>query len=137
MTSSISTTTLDCAHAYELSQWWKQVIGYVDLADDPNRQGDEECVIRDPASDHTLLFIEVPDTKQVKNRLHFDLRPTDGTREEEVERVLGLGARHLADHRRPDGSGWVVLADPEGNEFCILRSRAEIAQSQAASPAPA
>jgi hypothetical protein len=71
---------------------------------------------------HTrVLFIEVPDDKQVKNRLHFDLRPTDGTREQEVERVLGLGATQVADLRRSDGGGWVVLADPEGNEFCILR----------------
>jgi len=44
----------------------------------------------------------------------------DRTREQEVERVLALGASHLADHRRPDGSGWITLADPEGNEFCIL-----------------
>ena len=74
-----------------------------------------------------LLFIEVPESKEIKNRLHLDLRPTDGTREQEVERLLGLGATRLADHRRPDGSGWVTLADPEGNEFCILRSDAEVA----------
>ncbi len=58
-------------------------------------------------------------------RIHFDLEPTDRTREEEVARVVGLGATQLADRRNPDGSGWVVLADPEGNEFCILRSAAE------------
>jgi hypothetical protein len=56
----------------------------------------------------------------VKNRVHLDLRPADGTREQEVERILALGASQLADHRRPDGSGWITLADPEGNEFCIL-----------------
>jgi len=73
-----------------------------------------------------LLFIEIPDDKQVKNRVHLDLKPAQGvTRELELERLLALGAREVADRRRPDGSGWVVLADPEGNEFCILRSDAE------------
>ncbi len=48
----------------------------------------------------------------------------EGSREQELERLLQLGARQVADRRRPDGSGWVVLTDPEGNEFCILRSDA-------------
>lgn len=54
----------------------------------------------------------------MKNRAHVDLTP-DSTRAAEVERLLRLGAAHIADHVRPDGSGWVVLADPEGNEFCV------------------
>ncbi len=78
---------------------------------------------------HRLLFIEVPDVKQVKNRVHFDLRPVDGSRDAELARLVGLGATTLADRRNPDGTGWVVLADPEGNEFCILRSEAELAGS--------
>jgi hypothetical protein len=60
------------------------------------------------------------DGKTVKNRVHLDLRPADRTREQEAERILALGASRLADRRRPDGSGWITLADPEGNEFCIL-----------------
>ncbi len=52
--------------------------------------------------------------------LRCDLRPVDHTREQEAERLLALGASHLADHRRFDSSGWITLADPEGNEFCIL-----------------
>ena len=59
-----------------------------------------------------------------KNRMHLDLRPADRTREQETERILTLGASQLADHRRPDGSGWITLADPEGNEFCILSNTA-------------
>lgn len=55
----------------------------------------------------------------VKNRVHLDLRPADRTREQETERILALGATQLAHHQRPDG-GWITLADPEGNEFCIL-----------------
>ena len=68
----------------------------------------------------------MPEDKQVKNRLHLDLRPSAGTRDEEVARVVGLGATQLDDQRNDDGTGWVVLADPEGNEFCILRSQAEV-----------
>ncbi len=71
----------------------------------------------------------MPDAKQVKNRVHLDLKPAEGTREQELERLLQLGARQIADHRQPDGAGWVTLADPEGNEFCILRSDAERAAS--------
>ena len=127
MTSRISHTTVDCHHAYELSQWWKQVLGYVDVEGDPNEPGHEECMILSPVTGEHLLFIEVPDVKQVKNRLHLDLRPTDGTRDEEVARLLAIGATEVADHRevRGDGTGWVTLADPEGNEFCVLRSDAE------------
>ena len=127
MTSRISHTTVDCHHAYELSQWWKQVLGYVDVEGDPNEPGHEECMILSPVTGEHLLFIEVPDVKQIKNRLHLDLRPTDGTRDEEVARLLAIGATEVADHRevRGDGTGWVTLADPEGNEFCVLRSDAE------------
>ena len=71
-----------------------------------------------PAS--VLHTVSLPDGKRVKNRVHLDLRPVDRTREQEAERLLALGAAQLADHRRPDGSGWITLADPEGNEFCIL-----------------
>jgi hypothetical protein len=71
-------------------------------------------------------FITVPDDKITKNRLHLDLRPADGTRDVELDRLLELGATQLDDRRTADGRGWVVLADPEGNEFCILRSRAEV-----------
>ncbi|MDN5795288.1 MAG: VOC family protein [Intrasporangium sp.] len=127
MTADIVTTTIDCANAYELSQWWKGVLGYVDLEDDPNEPGHEECLIRSAGTGHQMLFIEVPDTKQVKNRIHFDLRPQQRTRDAEVEHLTSLGARQVADLRdiRGDGTGWVVLADPEGNEFCVLRSESE------------
>jgi hypothetical protein len=123
--SRVSHTTVDCQDAYALSQWWKGVLGYVDVPGDPNEPGHEECMIVDPRSGHRVLFIEVPEPKSVKNRLHLDLVPTDASRDEEVERVRGLGAVQVADLRQPDGTGWVVLSDPEGNEFCVLRSDAE------------
>lgn len=131
MTSFISHTTVDCADAYALSEWWKPVLGYTDLPEDPNEPGHEECMIVDPGTGHRILFIEVPDTKQGKNRLHFDLRPREGTRDEELDRLIDHGALVVEDHRGKYGPGtaWVVLADPEGNEFCILRSEAEVAAS--------
>ncbi|HET6562874.1 MAG TPA: VOC family protein [Marmoricola sp.] len=131
MTAFVSHTTVDCRNAYELSEWWKRVLGYVDVDGDPNLPGHEECMILDPESGHRLLFIEVPDDKQVKNRVHLDLRPRSGTRDEELARLVQLGAPVLADLRdeHGPGTGWVVLADPEGNEFCILRSEAERAST--------
>ena len=127
MTSLVSHTSIDCQNAYELSEWWKQVLGYVDVDGDPNLPGHEECMILDPVSGHRLLFIEVPEPKSVKNRIHLDLVPRAGTRDEELVRLLGLGATEVADLRGKygPGTGWVVLADPEGNEFCILRNDEE------------
>jgi catechol 2,3-dioxygenase-like lactoylglutathione lyase family enzyme len=134
MTSRISHTTIDCANAYELSEWWKQVLGYVDLADDPNEPGHEECMIQRPDGSHQVLFIEVPEGKSGKNRIHFDLRPTDRTQDEEIERLRGIGATEVADHRGTygPGTGWVTFADPEGNEFCVLRSDAQVAEATGA-----
>lgn len=131
MAAYISHTSVDCTNAYELSEWWKQVLGYVDVPDDPNEPGHEECMILSPETGHYLLFIEVPESKQLKNRIHFDLRPSDRTRDEELERLKQLGATEIEDFRdiRNDGTGWVLLADPEGNEFCILRSEAERARA--------
>jgi len=128
MTSYISHTSIDCHNAYELSEWWKPVLGYVDIDGDPNLPGHEECMIRGPETGHQVLFIEVPDEKVAKNRLHFDLRPREGTRDEELARLLDHGATEVLDTRGTwgPGSGWMVLADPEGNEFCILRSEQEV-----------
>ncbi|HJQ07837.1 MAG TPA: VOC family protein [Nocardioides sp.] len=134
MASFISHTTVDCRNAYELSEWWKPLLGYVDLPDDPNLPGHEECMIVDPDGvGPQVLFIEVPDEKVVKNRVHFDLRPRERTRDDEVAWALTQGATQVEDHRGKygPGTGWVVLADPEGNEFCILRSEAEVAAAPA------
>lgn len=135
MVSRISHTSFDAHDAYAQSEWWKKVLGYTDVEGDPNEPGHEECMIVPPVDGGAgaagpLLFIEVPEGKSVKNRLHLDLRPTDRSREEEVDRVVALGAAVLDDQRTPDGGGWVVLADPEGNEFCILRSDAEVAAQE-------
>ena len=132
MTSRISHVSVDCRNAYAQSVWWGEVLGMHDVPDDPNEPGDKECMLVSDDSGVSVLFIEVPEPKAVKNRLHFDLRPTDRSRDEEIERVLGLGATQVDDRRTPDGRGWLVLADPEGNEFCILRSDVELAATEAA-----
>jgi catechol 2,3-dioxygenase-like lactoylglutathione lyase family enzyme len=127
MTSRVSHTTIDCRDAFALSQWWKGVLDYGDVDGDPNLPGHEECMIVSPDGSHRLLFIEVPEGKSVKNRLHLDLEPVEGARDDELARLLGHGAVEVEDHRGQygPGTGWVVLADPEGNEFCILRNLAE------------
>jgi len=130
MTAVISHTTIDAADAYAQSVFWAKVLGYAEDPDDPNEPGHEECMIFSPDGRTRVLFIEVPDTKQVKNRMHFDLVPAEGTRDAEAARLISIGATVVDDLRRPDGSGWVVLADPEGNEFCILRSEAERAAAR-------
>jgi predicted enzyme related to lactoylglutathione lyase len=125
MTSTIRGITIDCRDPYRLAQFWAAVLGYTDDPNDPNSPGDPEALLIDPRGLHpALVFVPVPEPKTAKNRVHLDLRPSS-VRDVEVERVLGLGGTLVADHRRPDGSGWAVLADPEGNEFCIERSAAE------------
>lgn len=111
----------DCHNAYELGLFWSAVVGRP-VADD-DRPGDEEVIVEMPQGP-TLFFAEVPEPKTVKNRLHVCLEP-DEPRDAEVDRVLALGATVVDDRRSPDGRGWVVLADPEGNEFCMLASTAE------------
>ena len=130
MTARISHTTVDSHDAHAQSVWWAGVLGFAEDPDDPNEPGHEECMISAPDGGQRLLFIEVPEPKTAKNRLHLDLVPVEGTRDQELVRLQGLGARTVDDLRRPDGTGWVVLADPEGNEFCILRSDAERAATR-------
>lgn len=121
MGSTVTNVAIDCANAYQLARFWSDVTGHpLDPEDEP---GDDETEIMLPGGP-ALHFNEVPEPKSAKNRLHLCLRP-DTSRDAEVERLLSLGASLVADHRKPDGWGWVVLADPEGNEFCILLAESE------------
>src|SRR5689334_12703809 len=106
---------VDARDPEALGRWWLQALGWVVVNDAP-----DEFEIR-PAADRLpgLVFLSVPEWKTAKNRLHLDFRPLD--QDAEVQRLLSLGAR-----RADVGQGevpWVVLADPEGNEFCVLSSR--------------
>jgi hypothetical protein len=106
---------VDCRDPVALGRWWCQALGWVIVNDDP----DEFEIRPDADTLPGLLFGSVPEAKTIKNRLHLDFRPDD--QEAEVDRLLSLGATRV-----DIGQGevtWVVLADPEGNEFCVLRSR--------------
>jgi hypothetical protein len=124
MVSSINQLTFDSRDGYALSLFWSKVTGYTEHPKYPNSPEDEENFIGPGGGHPGLLFINVPEDKTVKNRLHLDISP-DTTRDEEVERLLGIGATIFEDHRKPDGTGWVTMHDPEGNEFCVERSKAE------------
>ena len=106
---------VDAADPARLGRWWQEALGWVVVNEDP-----EEFEIRPgPERLPGLLFVAVPDEKASKNRLHLDFRPEDQAAE--VERLVGLGATRV-DIGQGDQT-WEVLADPEGNEFCVLRRR--------------
>ncbi|WP_314247108.1 VOC family protein [Streptomyces kutzneri] len=121
MVSVVQNVAIDCSDAYELARFWSEVTGGPLHPD--ARRGERETAVMLPEGP-LLYFNQVPEPKTVKNRIHLCLRPTT-SREEEIERLLGLGATLVADRRQPDGTGWAVLADPEGNEFCVLRGESD------------
>ena len=123
MISAIHHVTLDCIDPYGLASFWGQVTGYPVHSDD--KPGDEEALLVADGGLPGILFVQVPEAKSVKNRMHFDLMPQDQSRDEEVQRLTLLGASVIDDRREHDGTGWVVMADPEGNEFCVERSAEE------------
>ncbi len=123
MTAKPRHITFSSVDPYELALFWSKVTGCP--LDDEDAPGDPESAVLLP-NGPILLFVTVPEEKTGRNRVHLDLQ-SDSTRDEEVERLLGIGATLVDDQRKPDGRGWVVLADPEGNEFCVERGAAEMA----------
>jgi hypothetical protein len=124
MTSSIGQITFDAHDPVALARWWAGALGYVEDPANPNERGDPEAYLIDPDGRGTpLRFVTVPEGTTARNRVHLDLVPV-GTRDDEVARLVATGATRLAEHPSASG-GWVVLADPEGNEVCIERSAAE------------
>ena len=132
MTSRLTEINVDCADPARLADFWCAVLGYavLDSTDElveigPDRGPDAEllaAVRRAPVAP-SLFFAVVPEGKTGKNRLHLDVSPVDGTQVDEVARLETLGATRV-DVGQGE-VGWVVMADPEGNEFCVLRSLAE------------
>lgn len=120
----VRSITVDCAVPYRQALFWSEVTGWQEDPGDPNNPGDPEGRIVSPQG-FSLLFIPVPEGKTVKNRVHLDLTPVVRSRDEEVTRLLAIGASLVGDHRGPDGTGWVIMADPEGNEFCVERGARE------------
>lgn len=122
MTAAVHNVTFDSDDPYELARFWSGVLGLP--LDDAAKPGDGEVYLI-PAQGHSgFLFVKVPEGKTAKNRMHLDLTH-DTTRDGEVDRILALGATIVQDHRRPNGTGWAYMADPEGNEFCVERNAAE------------
>jgi hypothetical protein len=120
MSLRIDCLTIDCSDPSLLAGFWSQALGWQVAFADEN-----EIAIAAPGENGgaipDLLFLRVPDSKKVKNRLHLDLRP--GDRDAEVARLESFGASRVQIGQIGDES-WVVMADPEGNEFCVLRAQA-------------
>lgn len=115
MGSRWHSVVVDAIDPARLARWWAEVLGYR-----ITHEGPDEVTIGNGGATPTLTFVPVPEPKTLKNRLHIDLNPDD--QEAEVERLVDMGARRV-----DVGQGearWVVLADPEGNEFCVLTARA-------------
>jgi predicted enzyme related to lactoylglutathione lyase len=115
MTSRIAVLAVDAVDPEPVARFWCQVLGWQVV------ERDDDGVSIAPADGTwpTIDVLRVPEPKTVKNRLHLDLRADGSTAEQEVDRLVGLGARRVDVGQGPDVS-WVVLADPEGNEFCLL-----------------
>jgi hypothetical protein len=109
-------TVVDCIDAQRVGAFWAELLG-MPLQSEPGSPV-AECWLDFGPEGRDLLFLNVPEAKTLKNRLHLDLRPADQAAE--VQRALSLGATH-ADIGQGEQT-WVVLADLEGNEFCILRA---------------
>lgn len=123
MSATIANICFDAHDPYAQTTWWNQVLRDFNQ-DDEDAPGDDECGL-EGADGQAVLFLKVPEDKTVKNRVHLCLVSAEGGRDAEVARLLELGATVHDDRRTPNGKGWVVLQDPEGNEFCILRGDAE------------
>jgi len=127
MGSRLTEIVVDCHDPVTQAAFWAAALDYhvvrteedqVEIAPWEREPPDLAGQVRRAPAVPTLVFVTVPEGKSVKNRLHLDVRPIDCSHEAEVRRLISLGAR-----RADVGQGtqpWVVLADPEGNEFCVL-----------------
>jgi Glyoxalase-like domain len=130
MTSRFRELIIDSHDPRALAAFWAAVLDYQITAEEqgvieigpwPAEPADRRERLRAEPGIPTLVFLPVPDDKTAKNRLHIDVNPFDCSTEQEVERLLALGATRADVGQRGDES-WTVLADPEGNEFCVLGS---------------
>ncbi|MFE6970856.1 VOC family protein [Isoptericola sp. NPDC057653] len=128
MTSRLTEVVVHCHDPERLAAFWCEVLGFdvLERRDDQVEIGSWEPTVegvRARQEAPTLVFARVPQAKTVQNRLHLDVSPIDRSSEDEVARLLGLGASRVDVGQDPDAS-WEVLGDPEGNEFCVLRTLA-------------
>ena len=116
--SSILNVTFDCSNGELVARFWSEVTGWSGAK--AEMPGNSYWLVG-PGGDAAprLVFVEVPEPKRVKNSVHLDLLPRDGSQDQEITRIESLGGRVIDDRREVSPGGWVVMADPEGNEFCI------------------
>ncbi|MHA4820274.1 VOC family protein [Streptomyces aculeolatus] len=125
MACRITELVIDAADPERLAAFWSEVLGYVELERD-----DDGTIEIGPADagfgglQPTLVLSASSDPRRGKLPLHIDVNATDRDQEAELERLLALGARHV-DIGQSGAESWYPLADPEGNEFCLLRSRVQ------------
>jgi catechol 2,3-dioxygenase-like lactoylglutathione lyase family enzyme len=117
MSASILNITFDCADAQAQAAFWAGVTGWTATEQDSTPGHVEYSVDQPGGTLPRLYFTTVPEPKRAKNRLHLDLLPPGDSGQDELARLQALGARVLAD--QPPGASWLVVADPEGNEFCL------------------
>jgi hypothetical protein len=123
VTTRVQSATFDCKDPLRQARFWALALAYTidDHEEDPTEVG-----ISDPSGDGVMLYFNaVPEPKIVKNRMHLDIEP-DTSLEAEVDRLVEAGARVVATRQDPEGHldpyRWTVLQDPEGNEFCVVKS---------------
>jgi len=125
------TVAVDCRDVAAQSRWWAEVLDWrvvheaaTEAVLVPPHAHDQSRVIPPAERGPGLVFVQVPEGKTVKNRLHIELAPSpDAGQEAEVRRLEDLGARRVDIGQDSDKVSWVVMADPEGNEFCVLSAR--------------
>ena len=118
MAVSLHHVVIDAHDLPAMARFWAQVLGWRILS-----EREREVVIgADATAPVGICFMPVSDVKTTKNRLHLDLSPDPGEQEAEIERILALGARRV-DIGQTGAESWTVLADPEGNEFCVVRPK--------------
>ena len=118
VSSAVFNITFDCLDPSVVSEFWAAVTAYSRAHE--AQPGNDYWVLRPPdGNGPRLVFVTVPARSPTKNPVHLDLVPRDLSQEDEVARLVALGASVVDDRRLLDPGGWVVLADPEGNEFCV------------------
>jgi predicted enzyme related to lactoylglutathione lyase len=120
MASFILNATFDCRDPALVARFWAEVTGWP-LTQQDGTPGHEEYSVglppEDSGSGPRLYFTQVPEKKRAKNRLHFDIVPDGVSQEQELARLVSLGATVVGG--QPEDAGWIIMADPEGNEFCL------------------
>jgi len=128
MTSRFTELVVNCSSPERLASFWCEVLDFevIDESEGKVEIGSWVPTVEDVRARQmspTIVFVQVAEGKVVQNRLHLDVSPIDGSTEDEVARLLGLGAV-MVDVGQGPGRSWEVMADPEGNEFCVLRTLA-------------